>query len=121
MGELGDQIEARVDPALVGGSRDPVHNGYTEKFAETTGKDDTTLANNLNVTEVAADDGLPTQEELATLRRVPAKIPWRGKCSFDNLDKLCEKYESLRSFRRSSGYSLADHIFLDERPLLISE
>lgn len=83
MGELGDQIEARVDPALVGGNRDPVHIGHAEKLAMKHGNDDAALDDNLDVTEVTVDNGLPTQEELATLRRVPAKIPWRGKCSFD--------------------------------------
>lgn len=32
-----------------------------------------------HTSELAASDGLPTQEELATLQRVPATIPWRGK------------------------------------------
>ena len=52
------------------------------------GNDDAALADNLDATEVTVDNGLPTQEELATLGRVPAKIPWRGKCSFDRRKDL---------------------------------
>lgn len=75
MGELGDQIEARIDPAPAVGSCDPAHSKHVEKHGEC----DTALPHIHNVTEMTADDVIPTQAELATLRRVPAKIPWRGK------------------------------------------
>ena len=31
------------------------------------------------IKDPAGGDGLPTETELATLQRVPAEIPWRGK------------------------------------------
>ncbi|KAF1964681.1 oligopeptide transporter [Bimuria novae-zelandiae CBS 107.79] len=72
MGELGNQIEARVDPALIDGSvnptrKQPVEFHQVEKRATVTPTS----------TKIVAEGGLPTKEELATLRRVPAKIPWR--------------------------------------------
>lgn len=68
MGEIGDVVEAKVDPALVDGSGDPLR-----KLPAS--------AHQVETREVPAgeDGGLPTQEELATLVRVPAPIPWKGK------------------------------------------
>ncbi|KAL5416605.1 hypothetical protein PMIN04_008106 [Paraphaeosphaeria minitans] len=60
---IGDRIETQVDPALVDGIGDSERKSQFES----------------NVAEIASEGSLPTQEELATLQRVPAKIPWRGK------------------------------------------
>jgi POT family proton-dependent oligopeptide transporter len=70
---IGDQIEAMVDPALVDGCSDPDRKlpvgsgGFCEVIRHQT-RD-----------AVEPYDALPTQAELATLQRVPAKIPWRGR------------------------------------------
>ncbi|KAF9735626.1 hypothetical protein PMIN02_005391 [Paraphaeosphaeria minitans] len=58
---IGDRIETQVDPALVDGIGDSERKSQFES----------------NVAEIASEGSLPTQEELATLQRVPAKIPWR--------------------------------------------
>lgn len=69
---IGDRIEARVNPALADGR------GDSEYKISSGGEGDSQVAE--SVEETVPHRGLPTQVELATLQRVPAKIPWRGKC-----------------------------------------
>ena len=93
----GDSIEARADPALIDRSGDP-----TRKLPAETHQVEKRGTESTNRDDLNLHGGLPTQVELATLRRVPAKIPWRGKWDGSRVHPDMTDFHSVHDrFRRA--------------------